>query len=338
MVRAIVVVLCWAATGAVAQQIDRSPLPPPNPLFEPALTLGGTVAAASPEASTTIPRPEAENATYADNGALRPKPRPATLAGAEADPVTVAEGQSEEAVARTSAPTKDALASSQRPLRRPKALAERIAGLKATSNAPGLDLSSNPDGKELELAAVAPPTRKEKRKKKREAASMKGAVCGVAAIKGTEIKRIPSKVKGCGVEDPVAITSVAGVRLSQTATVDCSIAKALNSWVDEVAQPAFDGNLVEMQVAAHYICRSRNNIRGAKISEHGKGRAIDISGFVLSNGKVLTVSDNYNRLLRGIYKAACPYFHTTLGPGSDGYHENHFHFDTSARDGGAYCR
>jgi hypothetical protein len=42
--------------------------------------------------------------------------------------------------------------------------------------------------------------------------------------------------------------------------------------------------------------------------------------------------------LRRIYKAACPYFRTTLGPGSDGYHEDHFHFDTSARSGGAYCR
>ena len=91
-------------------------------------------------------------------------------------------------------------------------------------------------------------------------------------------------------------------------------------------------------MAAHYICRSRNNIKGGKISEHGKGRAIDISAFILSSGKVLTVEGNYNRLLRGIYKAACPYFRTTLGPGSDGYHENHFHFDTSARDGGSYCR
>ena len=167
---------------------------------------------------------------------------------------------------------------------------------------------------------------------------MVGAVCGVASIKGEEIAPITSKVKGCGVENPVRITSVAGVKLSQSATVDCSIAKQLNAWVEEVAQPAFDGNLVELQVAAHYICRSRNNIKGAKISEHGKGRAIDIAAFVMSNGKVLTVAENYNRLLRRIYKAACPYFRTTLGPGSDGYHENHFHFDTSARSGGAYCR
>jgi hypothetical protein len=232
----------------------------------------------------------------------------------------------------------DALASSLRPKSRPKKLADRIAALAASAPARGLELSSNPEGKDVDLAAVAPPTAKERRQKKREAASMKGAVCGVPGIKGEEIRRITSKVKGCGVEEPVAVTSVSGVRLSQTATIDCSIAKALNQWVDEVAQPAFDGKLVEVQVAAHYICRNRNNKRGGKISEHGKGRAIDISAFVLSNGKVLTVEGNYNKLLRTIYKAACPYFRTTLGPGSDGYHENHFHFDTSARSGGSYCR
>ena len=227
---------------------------------------------------------------------------------------------------------------SLRPLRRPAELADRIATLRAGSNAPGLDLSGSGEGEGVDLATVAPPTRKEKRKKKREAASMEGAVCGVPSIKGQEIAPIGSNLGGCGVPDAVAVTSIAGVRLSQTVTVDCSVAKALNTWVDEVAQPAFDGKLSELRIAAHYICRSRNNIKGAKISEHGKGRAIDIAAFILTDGKVLTVRENYNKLLKRIYKAACPYFKTTLGPGSDGYHEDHFHFDTSARDSGSYCR
>ena len=268
---------------------------------------------------------------------LRPQPNPRLSVSTEVGtPVETA--VSAETAAAETAPSESVLISSLRPMPRPRMLTEGLAALKAASNAPGLDLSGKVPDDEIELAAMPPPTKKEERKKKREAASKKGSVCGVASIKGQEIAAIKSKVKGCGVEDPVAITSVAGVRLSQTATVDCSIAKALNRWVEEVAQPAFNGNLVEMRVAAHYSCRSRNNIKGAKISEHGKGRAIDIAGFVLSNGKVLTVSDNYNKLLRRIYKAGCGYFMTTLGPGSDGYHEDHFHFDASARKGGAYCR
>ena len=258
-------------------------------------------------------------------------PRLAGLVVAEVAPLAVAP------VAEV-APPVDAMTRSLRPLRRPKELAARIAALRAGSNAPGLDLSGNAGGEGVDLAAVAPPSRKEKRRKKREAASMEGAVCGVPSIKGQEIAPIGSNIGGCGVPDAVAVTSVAGVRLSQTATVDCSVAKALNAWVDEVAQPAFDGKLFELRIAAHYICRSRNNINGAKISEHGKGRAIDIAAFILTDGKVLTVRENYNKLLRRIHRAACPYFRTTLGPGSDGYHEDHFHFDTSARNSGAYCR
>jgi hypothetical protein len=191
---------------------------------------------------------------------------------------------------------------------------------------------------EVPLAEVRPLTRREKRRLRREAASMEGAVCGVPAIKGEAIADIGSPSRGCGVDDPVRVTSVSGVRLSQGATVDCSVAQALNTWVAEVAQPAFDGRLVELEIAAHYVCRSRNNQKGAPISEHGKGRAIDISGFVLADGRVLTVSDDFNRTLKRIYRAACGIFRTTLGPGSDGFHENHFHFDTAERRGGTYCR
>ncbi len=298
------ILLCCLATLAAAEGVDRSPRPPVNPALTAAPVVAPEPVADPPVATETAPPVATETAPPVETAGLH----------------------------------EDAMDRSPRPERRPRRLTERIAALKASSNAPGLDLSSSAGGDDVDLAAVAPPTKKEKRKKKREAASMQGAVCGVASIKGQDISRIKSKVKGCGVEDPVMVTSVAGVRLSQAATVDCSIAKALNAWVADVAQPAFDGKLVELQVAAHYICRSRNNVKGAKISEHGKGRAVDISAFVLSNGKVLTVQNNYNKLLRRIYKAACGYFRTTLGPGSDGYHEDHFHFDTSARNGGAYCR
>lgn len=295
--RRLFLALCLClAQAALAQDIDRSPVPPPNPRL----------------------------------GAALPSAEAVTAASANAAEVS--------AVSAPAAPPGDVLASSLRPMPRPRALTERLAALKAASNAPGLDLSGKLPDDETDLAAMPPPSKKEERKKRREAASKKGSVCGVASIKGEEIAAIKSKIKGCGVEDPVAVTSIAGVRLSQAATVDCSIAKALDRWVEEVAQPAFNGNLVEMQVAAHYSCRSRNNVKGAKISEHGKGRAIDISAFILSNGKALTVARDYNKLLRRIYKAGCGYFMTTLGPGSDGYHEDHFHFDTSARKGGAYCR
>jgi len=170
-------------------------------------------------------------------------------------------------------------------------------------------------------------------------ASRKGSVCNDPAIKGEEIPPIVGKVQGCGVSDPVRVTSVSGVQLSQAATLDCNTARALKTWVDKGLQPAFgETRVVELRVAAHYICRSRNNMKGAKISEHGRGKAIDIAGFVLDNGQSVMVANGYDKAVRSAHKAACGIFGTTLGPGSDGYHEDHLHFDTAAHRNGPYCR
>ncbi|OZA13751.1 MAG: hypothetical protein B7Y02_05530 [Rhodobacterales bacterium 17-64-5] len=310
---ALVGVMLGLAGPALGQAIESSPRPLPRPTVEtPKATvaedLGGGLIARSP----------------------RPLPRPGTA------PLPLPKLDSTPDIAAPSALPADIIALSPRPLPRPKALAERVVALAAA--APALDISTDQGAEEVNLAAAPPLTAREKRRKKREEASMVGAVCGVPSIKGEVISPISSEVEGCGVEEAVMVTSVGGVRLSQPVTVDCSVVQSLDSWVKETAQPAFDGKLAEMQVAAHYSCRSRNNKKGAKISEHGKGRAIDISAFSLSDGQVLTVAGDYNKTLRKIYAAACGLFKTTLGPGSDGYHEEHFHFDTAVRNGGAYCR
>ena len=103
------------------------------------------------------------------------------------------------------------------------------------------------------------------------------------------------------------------------------------------------GGVAQIKVAAHYSCRTRNNRPGAKISEHGKGKAIDISGFRLRDGTEITVLKDYDSwqfgpALRRMRREACGPFGTVLGPGSDRYHNDHFHFDTARHRGGAYCR
>lgn len=183
--------------------------------------------------------------------------------------------------------------------------------------------------------AVAPTQKKPKREK----ASKKGSVCGDPAIKGEKLAAISSKVKGCGVSEPVRVTSVDGIRLSQPATIDCDTAAALKTWVQQAMRPAFGGReVVELRIAAHYICRPRNNVKGAKVSEHGRGKAVDIAGFIFADGKEWSIARDYNKQIRKAHKGACGIFGTTLGPGSDGYHEDHLHFDTASYRGGPYCR
>lgn len=174
----------------------------------------------------------------------------------------------------------------------------------------------------------------------------RGSVCGDPDLQGEYVGGVPGKLGGCGLQDAVRVSSVAGVRLSQRALIDCTTAKALKTWVNGAARPALrrqGGGLASLRVAAHYSCRTRNNKKGAKISEHGRGRAIDISGFVLRDGSTITVEQGWtartsSSALRDMHRGACGPFGTVLGPNADSYHRDHFHFDTAPYRSGSYCR
>lgn len=173
----------------------------------------------------------------------------------------------------------------------------------------------------------------------------KGQVCGDPDLQGEEVGPVPGRIKGCGIIKAVRLRSVSDVQLSQASLMDCNTAKALKRWTEQSAKKELNstgGGLVGYHVAAHYACRSRNNQKGSRISEHGKGRAIDISAFLLRDGTRLTVLDDWNsrhgRKLKAMHKGACGPFGTVLGPRSDGFHRDHFHFDTARYRSGPYCR
>lgn len=173
-----------------------------------------------------------------------------------------------------------------------------------------------------------------------------GAVCGDPALRGEAIGDVDGAIFGCGVEDAVRLRMVSGVALSQPSVMDCDTARALKKWVVKSAVPTLKregGGLRRLNVAAHYACRTRNNQPGAKISEHGRGRAIDISGFTLANGRTINVLDGWpsrteGKALRRMHGGACGPFGTVLGPNADHHHRDHFHFDTARYRYGAYCR
>ncbi|WP_299295171.1 extensin family protein [uncultured Tateyamaria sp.] len=179
----------------------------------------------------------------------------------------------------------------------------------------------------------------------RRAERRKGQVCGDPELQGDVVGAVPGRIAGCGIAEAVRLKSVAGVTLSQPALMDCNTAKALKQWTENGAKPALrrvGGGLSEYRVAAHYACRTRNNQPGARISEHGKGRAIDISAFTMRDGTRLTVLNDWNsrhgRALKSMHRAACGPFGTVLGPNADRFHRDHFHFDTARYRSGSYCR
>ena len=70
----------------------------------------------------------------------------------------------------------------------------------------------------------------------------------------------------------------------------------------------------------------------------GRAFPIQAGGTVkITWGQTYTVAQNYNAQIRAAQKAGCGIFHTILGPGSDGYHESHIHFDVAHHGGQDYC-
>lgn len=147
----------------------------------------------------------------------------------------------------------------------------------------------------------------------------------------------------CGMDHAIRVTAFADgeVALSQRATLACPIIPQIDAWLAEVVQPAaslhFGARVVEVR-SGSYACRSRNNQRGARMSEHGYGNAVDIHAFRLSDGREVTLVRGWHGrpeeqdFLREVFLGACRHFTTVLGPGADPFHYDHFHFDLARHD------
>ncbi|HZP19931.1 MAG TPA: extensin family protein [Bauldia sp.] len=163
-----------------------------------------------------------------------------------------------------------------------------------------------------------------------------------------------SRVDGrgaCGINKPLKISAFAdgSIALGADATLGCPITMAVDGWLREAVQPAaiawFGSPVVAIRQISDYSCRPRNNIHGARLSEHAFGNALDVAGFVFEDGTEVLVKTGWRGtpaeqgFLREVEALACQRFTTVLGPGAR-YHSDHFHVDL-ARHGKsgtyAYC-
>lgn len=157
----------------------------------------------------------------------------------------------------------------------------------------------------------------------------------------------------CGLTKPFKVTALQGgaVTFNATATLDCPMVAELDQWLADVVQPAaqarFGQNVAQINSMGSYACRGMNNQRGAQLSEHSFGNALDIGGFTLADGRAITLVRDWWRgdeqaraFLMDVHRGSCDHFSTVLSPGSNAFHYNHIHVDLAqhGRSGRHVCK
>lgn len=145
----------------------------------------------------------------------------------------------------------------------------------------------------------------------------------------------------CGGSDMVELDAVrlakgGAVTFNPKPLIRCTMAESLASWVRDEAVPRLAKAGVALRQVETYDdfeCRGRNRVNGAKLSEHGKGNAVDVRAFTLADNRLLALTDVTvpKDLRTEIRDSVCARFATVLGPGSDSHHESHIHLDLLQR-------
>lgn len=138
----------------------------------------------------------------------------------------------------------------------------------------------------------------------------------------------------------VPVTGIKGMR--------CGIARSFTGWARFALAPAarqiLRSDLVRIETFGSYACRNTVGTAAAytRLSGHAIGNAIDVSGFVLADGRRITVQEGWRspdpqvrEFFRVIHASACKRFGTVLSPDYNAAHRDHLHLED---DRAGFCR
>lgn len=153
---------------------------------------------------------------------------------------------------------------------------------------------------------------------------------------------------GCNQLGTVQLMALAGDRaplsIANIGPVQCHVAKAFGDWarfgVDRAARQILRSPVAKIETMGSYNCR---NVAGTEVrSAHARAEAIDVSAFVLADGRRIVLTRDWQggdaatrEFLRVVHKSACKRFGTVLGPEYNAAHRDHFHLEGT---GAKFCR
>lgn len=169
---------------------------------------------------------------------------------------------------------------------------------------------------------------------------------------GAEYSALPDRYidQGCTTLGTVQLAALhsdtATLGVSNLGPVTCEVSQAFAGWarfgVDRAARQILGSGVRSIETFGSFSCR---NVAGTnRRSGHATGAAIDISGFVLEDGRRVMVKDdwfggnaNEREFLRVVQQSACKRFATVLSPDYNSAHHDHLHLE-GVISGSSYCR
>ena len=145
-----------------------------------------------------------------------------------------------------------------------------------------------------------------------------------------------SEPMGCNVEHAVRLSRIGDTSLDNAPLLTCRMALQLSKFERSTLQPnaqrILGARVKRLKHIGTYNCRSMRQYQGL-LSQHAFANAIDISGFVLDDGRVVDVEKDWSgagsksRFLKAISSSACRSFRVSVTPDGDANHFNHIHWD-----------
>ena len=153
---------------------------------------------------------------------------------------------------------------------------------------------------------------------------------------------------GCNTLGTVQLSALAGdarqFGILNIGPVQCRTAHVFSEWarfgVDRAARQILGSPLSRIETMGSYSCR---NVAGSsRRSAHATAGAIDVSAFILEDGRRISLKEGWldgiraeREFLRIVHQSACKRFGTVLGPEYNRAHEDHLHLEGT---GAEYCR
>ncbi len=143
----------------------------------------------------------------------------------------------------------------------------------------------------------------------------------------------------CEIAEPVRVSSIglangATIVMPDRPILDCAFALTFTEFAQDLMAPlatATLGSGIVALVTGGYRCSSPIRLPSGSPNPHAKGIAIDLSAITLADRRRIAIGHEANSaealFVRTMRQAACGWFTTVLGPGTNAAHAEHFHFD-----------